>query len=577
MFAVLLVATRWPLTPWQLFSGDDINFAYAIGRFDIRVSQPQPPGYPVFVLETRVLNLLRVKRAESNFRILALLGSVAAVWLLVRTGHMILERSAGLWAAWLFLFHPSFWFAGITSPVRVQLAVVSLAVGGACWRMLHGNRNWTYWSSLLLGIGAGIRPELGLLLLPLWLWCLFRGEPGWARRLASAGVLAVAVLAWLIPASRCTGGLWMFIRVCWVYLANQSSDTSGLFGASALQLLAALGAFTTWTLGGVPAYALPAMLAWTRSTGFGFTRTQILFLLVWLLPLACFALFVHIGDPGHALSMVPVICLAGGRLIERALERWRNSLSRLEVFALVVFASGLAGFFFRVSHLQQLLLLPALSAAAAAMLLYRRRAIAGWLPAWQGGLVLLMPTLFLDAALFLQPGWYAPPSHTSGVRALLDQFWSDVNIAVSLSNLELVRSVANTDDGALRQIRERASEKTGQTHVIWVKGLTYWRKVSYYFPGIPVIVVTHKTLSPESPATLVLGKGPQAQVIGVGSPPLPLRIPAGERLIWLIKPDEGLGSQLTDRLGAICTGAVCFNDLPQTHGSRDVGAVRLIW
>ena len=48
-FAALILATRLPLAPGQLFTFDDVNLAYSIGHFDIRMSQPQPPGYPLFV------------------------------------------------------------------------------------------------------------------------------------------------------------------------------------------------------------------------------------------------------------------------------------------------------------------------------------------------------------------------------------------------------------------------------------------------------------------------------------------------------------------------------------------------
>ena len=51
VFGGLVLASRLPLAPGQLFSFDDVNFAYAIGDFDPRVSRPQPPGYPIFVLE----------------------------------------------------------------------------------------------------------------------------------------------------------------------------------------------------------------------------------------------------------------------------------------------------------------------------------------------------------------------------------------------------------------------------------------------------------------------------------------------------------------------------------------------
>ena len=82
-FGLLILLTRLPLAPGQLFIFDDVNLSYAMGHYDIRISQPQPPGYPLFVLEMRILHWLRFKRAESILLFLALSGSVATLRKLV--------------------------------------------------------------------------------------------------------------------------------------------------------------------------------------------------------------------------------------------------------------------------------------------------------------------------------------------------------------------------------------------------------------------------------------------------------------------------------------------------------------
>ena len=161
------MASRLPLAPGQLFSFDDVNLAYAMGEFDPRLSMPQPPGYPLFVLESRILSWLRFKRPESNLLALALLSSTAAVVGLAWFGNRLLGSDAGLCGAWLLLFHHSLWYSGLTSALRPHLAVVSVVVAAACWRAWQGERRWLYGSAVALGLGAGIRPELGPLLLPL--------------------------------------------------------------------------------------------------------------------------------------------------------------------------------------------------------------------------------------------------------------------------------------------------------------------------------------------------------------------------------------------------------------------------
>jgi hypothetical protein len=98
-FGLLMLLMRLPLAPGQLFTSDDVNLSYAMGHYDIRISQPQPPGYPLFVLKMRILHWLRFIRAESMLLFLALSGSVAAMVLLLFTGNRILGGDAGRWAA----------------------------------------------------------------------------------------------------------------------------------------------------------------------------------------------------------------------------------------------------------------------------------------------------------------------------------------------------------------------------------------------------------------------------------------------------------------------------------------------
>ena len=56
LLAGVVAATRLPLAPPYLFSFDNVNLALALERFDPRLHQPQPPGYPLFVGQARLLN-----------------------------------------------------------------------------------------------------------------------------------------------------------------------------------------------------------------------------------------------------------------------------------------------------------------------------------------------------------------------------------------------------------------------------------------------------------------------------------------------------------------------------------------
>src|SRR5262249_43406549 len=146
--------------PGQLFTFDDVNLAYATGHFDVRISQPQPPGYPLLVLQMRILQTLHFHRAESILFSLALAGSIAVLGLTACFGRILFGGSSGFFAAALLVFHPVFWHAGIASALRIQLAIASVAVAAACWRAWTGERHWVAFSAFILALSAGVRPEI---------------------------------------------------------------------------------------------------------------------------------------------------------------------------------------------------------------------------------------------------------------------------------------------------------------------------------------------------------------------------------------------------------------------------------
>lgn len=578
LLGLLLFITRDPLVPRQLFSEDEVNFAYSIGKLDTRISQPHPPGYPVFVMEMRILDKLRFKRPESNLRALAILAGGAALALIAILGNRMYGGSAGWWAAALLLFYPSFWYGGLTSAVRVHLAVVSLAVALCCWRLLQGaaSRTLLYGSAVVLGLGSGIRAELGPLLLPLWTWSVYRGERSWGRRLDAAVILAASVGAWLWPVAAASGGFATYVRNTWLYTVDQVALAPTIGSEAEGAALATVSRLLVWAGAALPALLLPALVAWQKGEGFGFTRQHMVFLLMWGGPLVAFAAWVHLADPGHALAIVPVVCLFGARLVDRGIERWRGYSPRRETYAILILAFGLA-LGASLEHFEQFLLLLGLCVAVGLLLPKGGALSPQERPVWLAGLVLVLPALCWHAALFLQGGWaFRAPARVG--TPFYARLWSQINTEVYAVNLGLVRAVTHSDHGVIQQVLDWIAERPGHAAVVSAGSQTHWRKLAYYMPQVPVIVVTRKAPFPDAPWVIKVSRGPQSEIRNEGALPLTLRVPAGSRLVWTLNPRTGLDEQLMDRLGAVCTpGGVCRVDVPEQHGSALAGDVRLEW
>ncbi|MBS1856200.1 MAG: hypothetical protein JST11_12605 [Acidobacteria bacterium] len=573
LFGLLVLATRLPLAPGQLFTFDDVNLAYSIGHYDIRISQPQPPGYPLFVLEMRILHWLHFKRAESILLVLALLGSIVALLAAVYCGNLIFGGDSGFWGALVLWLAPTFWHAGITSALRVQLAIVSLGVAACCWKAWCGDGAWVTPGAIALAIGAGIRPETGVLLFPLWAVSALRAKVGWPRRLRALLWMALTVLTWLLPAMLASGGPLSFIRANLDYISDQASVSSGLFGAAGGVWMRTFFRLVAWIFAILLGLVLAAVVAWRRGEGWGVGRQRWAFLGLWLLPAFAFALNVHVEDPGQTLIMVVVVALFSGFLIERALGRIESQVARYLLLPMLV-----AAWILGRAHLNDtgpLLGLALTAAAAGAAFHFAPVRNPGVLPRWEAALWLLAPVLYTNAIYFTHHGWYYRGSASGGIAAAAGQAWADLNSGFALCSLDQVKDTLAVDDHSLRETRRLAAERPGSI-VVWEHGLVAWRKVGYYLPGVKVFVLDHKMIRGGNPvADLWQGAGLLARQQG----PAPLRVtlPAGARVIWLLNPRTEFYELVRQSFPLTASGPVYYSELPAAAGSRVLREYELAW
>ena len=524
VFGGLVLASRLPLAPGQLFSFDDVNFAYAIGDFDPLLSRPQPPGYPIFVLESRILFWLRFRRPESNLLALSLLASTAAVVALAWLGNRMLGGDAGSCAAWLLLFHHSFWYGGLTSAVRPHLAAVSVVVAALCWRAWCGDKRAMYWGAAALGLGAGIRPELGPLLLPLWALAAWRARADWTERLRAVGLLAGTVAVWLVPTMYVSGGPRHYVRFCAQYLADQAVLTSGLFGADDIRWQVTIIWLVVWSLSGL-LWALPTgVLAWKQADAWGLGWGPVVFLVLWFTPLFVFAVLVHMADAGQVLGIVPVVCLVEGHFVSRA-----------------------------------------------------ARKLAGWLGKEHSVVAMLLPGLALSALIFFRTGWYHDGPPVTGWRTVWHQVWKHVNSGLYLTSLSHVLGIAWVDDKALGELGWLVQERPGQTVVLWERGRTSSRKAAYYFQSLPVVVLSPKTIRETGTLTARFMRGPRTERMVEGPAPLRVPLPAGTRLVWLVDPKTDFFAELKQGFALREADPLYYNDLPPESGEQRAGKYVFTW
>lgn len=316
MFFLLGVLTRLPFTSRLLYHWDSVNFALGMERFDVRLHQPHPPGYLLYVLMGRLLQAI-FQDANTSLVVISLLFSgltVAVVYLLAR---QIFDRQSALVAGLFTLTSPAVWFYGEVALTYILESFFVTAIALACLQALRGQRRMVYAAAILLGLAGGIRQTTLVLMLPLLAFVLLRW--GWRERILGALALGVTVLAWLAPTIALSGGLNDYLEAS-RSIGGGVLDDFELLNPNAglvvrLSPLLRLGAYVGYglMLAAIPLlYGTLALLSRWRSWRNWIRDARWQVMALWLLPnLIVYAPLVR--APGHTFSFITaLLILAGG-------------------------------------------------------------------------------------------------------------------------------------------------------------------------------------------------------------------------------------------------------------------------
>jgi hypothetical protein len=521
-----VAVTRLALAPDYLFAFDSVNLALALEHFDPRLHQPQPPGYPLFVVQARLLQNL-LGNVEDAFLACRMLAAVLAPLLLFLLGRRMYSPWAGWMAAFLLAVNPVFWRTTLTSAVRCYLAVVSVAVAYLAWRAIRGEDRFLLWTSLALGVGSGWRPSLLILLLPLWAFCCWRATRSWRQRSLAAAVLVLSAAAWFVPLTLAVEGPANLAALLSGYLEGEAQVTSPVYGSGfwswwksfahgfVWHALAMIG--WCWTILLVP-IKRPVSSEWPDTS---LTTDRRVFFLVWLAPLLAFLLLIHVASPGHTGSAIPALCLAGGGFLDKGAQRVALFLPRFHPPRLAFLAVALG----------------------------------------------------INIAFFAHPFRipHERPQVTGTVPQLVEQarFWG----AYALYRASYVRIQAEELLTRERFALLRSLGTSGDVTVIWEDDDLSWRKLTYYFPTHATWVLQgyaapHKT--GELPARLWLGNEMVASLPGDAVRPLVL--PAQGRVAWLLHRHSPFPEQLASQSVPLRRfGSLYLTDLTETPAQFTAG------
>src|SRR3989304_7179112 len=106
LFLITLL-TRIPFTSKLLYNLDSVHFALPLEKYYVYLHQPHPPGYFLYVMMGRAINLF-VQDANTSYLVISVVFSGLTVVAVYYLGMAIFNKETGLWAALLALTSPLF-------------------------------------------------------------------------------------------------------------------------------------------------------------------------------------------------------------------------------------------------------------------------------------------------------------------------------------------------------------------------------------------------------------------------------------------------------------------------------------
>jgi hypothetical protein len=348
---VVALAMRVPLRSELAFHWDSAQYALAIEHYDISRSLPHAPGYFLYVMLGRLVNLFVREPHESLVWMSVVFGSAlpTALYLL---GASMFSRPAGIAAAAIGATSLMTWFHSLIAMTYVVDAFYVTVFALLCWRARQQGVGWRDVTvlSALLAVILGTRAQSGVTLVPLWLYALWGARERRRHKILVAAVLAsVFVLAWFVPMLGTVGGLGRYVEIARAHVSMQQRSTVLGGGPGAVfRNLSIMSRFVTAGLL-VGAIVLAAGYLWrVRYLAQVLRRRRrddrVWFYLIWLGPMILFWSVFYTYVAGHVLSYfcgVAVLTGAATAIVAREIsERVKGIRQKC---ALLVLTAGMVG------------------------------------------------------------------------------------------------------------------------------------------------------------------------------------------------------------------------------------------
>ena len=325
------LALRLPFRTQMAYYWDGAQYALAITDYNATRSQPQAPGYFLYVMLGRVVNVLVHEPHGSLVWISVVAGAALAVggYLL---GTAMFGRGCGWAAAVILASSPLCWFHSEVALTNIVDAVLVTGTILVCWLAVQENGRWRHVVALsvLMSLVAGVRQQSAPVLVPAWLYA-FAGmrRPRWPKLAVGVALTSALCLAWFVPMLHMSGGWTAYWQAIAAKARFDAPKTPWRGGFAALERNVDLIVEVCWAGLLMAAVIATMLLAWWMFAGgranrqrfYSDHQRQFRLLALWTVPMLASALGAYMTMTGYVLSYFPGLAIAVAAVVGKVKRR----------------------------------------------------------------------------------------------------------------------------------------------------------------------------------------------------------------------------------------------------------------
>lgn len=291
---------------------DSVNFAGALIKFDLMAHNPHPPGYIFYIGAAKFLNIF-IKNPNADFVILSIFFGCISVALIFLLGKEIFNYNCGLVSAIFLLSSPVFWAYSEIALSFIIDAFATILIALLAYKVRTKGGKYATYLSMALGLAAGFRQTLLILLFPLWLLSIIPLKPG-KQIFKQFLILLGCCLVWAIPLLIISGGISKYM-----YALNDLLNGCVIKTFTPKRPIYAVVS-TLYGLSGTIIAFIISIFQFKKIIPPAQRNRLFSFLLSWLGPVFFLCFLNYPGHPGHALIWLPAFFLFSSIFVNKKIN-----------------------------------------------------------------------------------------------------------------------------------------------------------------------------------------------------------------------------------------------------------------